>query len=153
MTEDAEGMITFTSSNNLVINCDKTAFICNKKGDHQLEIGGQTIRATNSTKLLGMEVSGDLTWTAHTEKLKKKLRQRLGVLRRLKYSVPKSALKQIAEAIFTSLIRYGIAIYCKPKLTAQDPSNTTLKELTLLQNEMLRIITGKNGVTELALRA
>ena len=90
-----------------------------------------------------MEVSGDLTWTAHTEKLKKKLRQRLGVLRRLKYSVPKSALKQIAEAIFTSLIRYGIAIYCKPKLTPQDPSNTTLKELTLLQNEMLRIITGK----------
>ena len=90
-----------------------------------------------------MEISGDLTWKEHTEKLKTKLRQRLGVLRRLKYCLPKSALKQVAEALFMSKLRYGIAVYCKPKLNEQDSTNKMLKELTVLQNEMMRIITGK----------
>ena len=76
-------------------------------------------------------------------KTKKKLRQRLGILRRLKYSLPRFALKQVAEAIFTSNMRYGIALYCKPKLREEEPSNKTLRELTLLQNKMMRIITGK----------
>ena len=143
LSQDANNMVTFASSNNLVINCDKTAFICNKKSEKQVTIGNQTIEASNSTRLLGMEISGDLTWKAHTEKLKKKLRQRLGILRRLKYSVPHAALKKIAEAIFTSLLRYGSAVYGKPKIKKEDPSNSTLKELTLLQNEMMRIITGK----------
>ena len=71
LADDASNMIAFTKANNLVINCDKTAFICNKKGENHVTVGNQDIKATHSTKLLGMEISGDLTWTAHTEKLKK----------------------------------------------------------------------------------
>ena len=48
-----------------------------------------------------------------------------------------------ADAIFTSKLRYGIATYLRPKLKIEDEGNKTLKELTILQNEMLRVITGK----------
>ena len=139
-------MIKFTTSNNLVINCDKTAFICNKfnpKNPEKITVGKDIITATQSTKLLGIEVAGDLTWTAHVEELKKKLRQRMGVLRRLKYSLPPRALSQVAEAIFTSKIRYGLALYCRPRISENDQSNGTLKQITKYQNDVMRIITGK----------
>ena len=45
-----------------------------------------------------------------------------------------------ADAIFTSKLRYGIATYMRPKLKIEDEGNKTLKELTILQNEMLRVI-------------
>ena len=48
-----------------------------------------------------------------------------------------------AEAIFTSKLRYGIATYLRPKLRQNDEGNKTLRELTVLQNDMLRVITGK----------
>ena len=36
-----------------------------------------------------------------------------------------------------------MATYLRPKLKIEDEGNKTLKELTILQNEMLRVITGK----------
>ena len=75
--------------------------------------------------------------------LRKTLKKRIGVLTRLKHLVPKESLKLAAEAIFTSKIRYGIATYLRPKLKAEDEGNQILKELTTLQNDMLRVITGK----------
>ena len=146
LTKDSDEMIKFTTSNNLVINCDKTAFICNKsnpKNPETITVGKDIITATQSTKLLGIEVAGDLTWTAHVEELKKKLRQRMGILRRLKYSLPPRALSQVAEAIFTSKIRYGLALYCRPRISENDQSNGTLKQITKYQNDVMRIITGK----------
>lgn len=102
-----------------------------------------TVVATKTTDLLGMTIQGDLKWDCHVMDLRKTLKQRIGVLTRLKHLVPKESLKMAAEAIFTSKIRYGIATYLRPKLKAEDESNQILKELTTLQNDMLRVITGK----------
>ena len=104
-------------------------------------VGADKVKSEDSTVLLGMKVSGNLKWDHHVKDLKAKLRQRLGLLRRLSHSLPKYALRQVAEGIFTSKLRYGIAVYCKPKLTDEDNSNRILRELTILQNEMIRIIT------------
>ena len=49
LADDASNMIAFTKANNLVINCDKTAFICNKKGENHVTVGNQDIKATHST--------------------------------------------------------------------------------------------------------
>ena len=102
-----------------------------------------TVMATKTTELLGMKIQGDLKWDSHVLDLRKTLKKRIGVLTRLKHLVPKESLKMAAEAIFTSKIRYGIATYLRPKLQAEDESNHILKELTTLQNDMLRVITGK----------
>ena len=71
-----------------------------------------------------------------------KLRKTLAVLRRLYYKVPVEGLKPIAEGIFNSHLRYGIILTEKPRLTSEEESNSTLKELQTLQNEMQRIILG-----------
>ena len=201
---DAEGMTTFTSSNNLVLNPGKTALIC-KGNDASIKIGHggtkeitnaqnleeqgsgpisnswsqtkaegakaendsnnerggtrirklrrstsegwtqvNTIESSRTTDLLGMTIQGDLKWDSHVTELKKTLKKRIGVLTRLKHLVPKESLKMAAEAIFTSKLRYGIATYLRPKLRQNEEGNKTLKELTVLQNDMLRVISGKN---------
>ena len=197
LERDAEGMAVFTSTNNLVLNASKTAFICKgencsvkigysgskqcetedkecqkwastdswtsteNKGESSTsnestqnepsEILGKkeswtqvsTVEASKSTELLGMKIQGDLNWDCHIEELKRKLKQRIGLLKRLRHVIPKNALKLAAEAIFTSKLRYGIASYLCPKLKDEQGSNGTLKELTVIQNDMLRAITGK----------
>ena len=72
-----------------------------------------------------------------------KLRQRIGMLRILRHHLPNEVLKLVADAIFTSKVRYGIAIYCRPKLGDENEGNHVLNELKKLQNIMLRVIAGK----------
>jgi hypothetical protein len=89
-----------------------------------------------------MRLSADLSWSDHKKALTKTLRQRIAIIRRLKYKISDEGLKVIAEGIFNSLIRYGIPLYCKPKLTNEDRSNAGLDELQVLHNEMQRTILG-----------
>ena len=39
-------------------------------------------------KLLGLEIDNELTFIPHVEKLSKKLSQRIGILKRIKYCLP-----------------------------------------------------------------
>ena len=64
------------------------------------------------------------------------------ILRRLKNKVPQSKLIIIAEAIFTSVARYGIAVYYKPRLHS-DPTCEEQTKLQVIQNKMLRLLAGK----------
>ena len=58
--------------------------------------------------------------------------------------VPKEKIVIIAEAIFNSLLRYGVAVFLKPVYDKEDlnmekqPKNTAT--LQTLQNSMLRVI-------------
>ena len=89
-----------------------------------------------------------MDWKAHIDKLLKKLNQRLGLLRRLKSKVPQSKLKIIAEAIFTSTARYGIAVYYKPWLHP-DPKCEEQRKLQVVQNKMFRLLAGKKQVDKI----
>ena len=42
------------------------------------------------------------------------LRKRIGILKRIKQKIPADKLSIIADAIFNSVIRYGIAVYLVP---------------------------------------
>ena len=70
------------------------------------------------------------------------MHQRLGILRRLKNKVPNTKLKIIAEAIFISVARYGIAVYYKPRMHG-DPTCEEQTKLQIIQNKMLRLLAGK----------
>ena len=70
--------------------------------------------------------------------------QATGLLRRIRNRVPKDKLVMIAEAIFNSKIRYGVAVFLNPVYNEEDlkmrkfPKNTTA--LQTLQNNMIRVI-------------
>ena len=51
-------------------------------------------------------------------------------------------MKPIAEGIFNSHLRYGIILTVRPRLSEDEDTCKTLKELQILHNEMQRIIMG-----------
>ena len=96
-----------------------------------MEIAGELISSVDqnatkisdrSEKLLGLQVAPSLDWGLHIEHVTKKLNHSLYILRRLRDKIPVSNLITVAEAIFVSIIRYGIAVYLKPRLH-EDPKN------------------------------
>ena len=144
--EESEAVVSHFGANNLVNNADKAALLYNKsgKGDTiSMEIAGETITSVPSEKLLGLHFSSAIDWKVHIEKTIHKLNQRLGILRRLQCKIPRSKLKIIAEAIFTSVARYGIAVYSKPRLHS-DPIGEDMHKLQVTQNKMFRLLDGKS---------
>ena len=85
-------------------------------------------------------------WSTHIDKLSIELKKRIGLLRRIRMRIPREKLVIIAEAIFNSLLRYGVAVFLKPVYDKEDlnmeklPKNTAV--LQILQNSMLRVIFG-----------
>ena len=131
---------------NLVNNPDKAALLYNskKKGQHITiqGVGGETLSSRDSEKLLGMHISSDLDWRVHIDELCRTLNQRLGMLKRIKQKVSRDKLFIIAEAIFTSKIRYGLAVYSNPRTNEWESKNEDMKSLQVMQNDMLRVIYG-----------
>ena len=64
------------------------------------------------------------------------------MLRRIKQKIIPSKLRIVAEAIFTSKMRYGLAVYGRPKFDfqAEEPMDSGLQKLQVLQNQMIRLI-------------
>ena len=106
------------------------------------DIGGETLEAKSSEKLLGMHVSANLDWKVHIEHLYKVLKQRLGLMRRIRHKIPGEKLQIIGEAIFVSKIRYGLAVYSKPRLSEDDARSPEMQKIQVLQNDMVRLIKG-----------
>ena len=88
--EEANNIIKFFNNVQLKNNPDKAALIYNSKGKGkkiEMEVGGKLLKTSESEKLLGLNINSDLTWTTHVEKLCATLKQRLGLLRRIKYKI------------------------------------------------------------------
>ena len=149
-SSEANCVINFFRSNGLVNNADKAAVLYNGKGKSEIitveNVGGEDLVSTHSEKLLGLHINADFGWSTHIDYLSIELKKRIGVLRRIKKRVPKEKIIIIAEAIFNSLLRYGVAVFLKPIYEKEDlnmekkPKNTAT--LQTLQNNMLRVIFG-----------
>ena len=146
---EADNIISFFSSNNLVNNANKAAVLYNSKGKGEnisVHIGGEILNSSCSEKLLGVHINSEFGWKTHVEKLSIDLKKRIGLLKRMKERIPKEKLVIIAEAIFNSKIRYGIAVYLNPVFDEEDLKMKRLSKyatvLQTLQNTMLRLILG-----------
>ena len=51
------------------------------------DIGGENVKSKESEKLLGVQVSANLDWNTHVNKLCTTLKQRLGLMRRIKHKI------------------------------------------------------------------
>ena len=156
-TIEANSVITFFRSNNLVNNADKAAILYNSKGKGDNitvhDIGGENLESTYSEKLLGLNLNSDFEWSTHIEKISIQLKKRIGLMRRIKRRIPKEKLVIIADAIFNSTIRYGIAVYLNPIFHEEDlkvkklSKNTSV--LQTLQNKMIIVILGVQKQTHI----
>ena len=142
---ESQSVVAHFSANNLVNNANKAALLYNNKGKAEtitMEIAGEVLKSKTSEKLLGIRVASDLGFKSHIDNLCGKMNQRLSILRRLKNKVPQDKLRIIAGAIFTSVARYGIAVYSKPRLHLE-PLREDLHKLQVIQNKMFRLLAGK----------
>jgi len=110
-----------------------------------IDLGGETIVESPSEKILGVTVSNDLKWTDHVSKVQSECNYHLQVLRRLRPVLSNPQLRTIAEGIVMSRLRY-----CLPVIGAEfvrfgddDSRSGIMQSLQLIQNEMLRIVSGK----------
>ena len=147
--EAAAEIISFFESVQLKNNPDKAALIYNSKGKEKkitLDVGGETLHTAKSEKLLGLTINPDLNWISHTDKLCASLKQRLGLLRRIKHKINSHKLQIVAESIFQSKIRYGISVYTNPKFEfnhLEQPMDPNIARLQVIQNDMMRLLVGK----------
>ena len=112
-----------------------------------MEVGGELLQSKESDKLLGVEINSSLDWSTHVDKLCSTLKQRIGLLTRAKYKVNSEKIDVIADAIFTSKLRYAIAVYSTPKFEfnnmeqAMDPN---IAKLQVIQNDLMRMQAGQS---------
>ena len=88
--EEADKIISFFQSVQLKNKPDKAALIYNSQGKEkkiEMEVGGVKLATSESEKLLGVTINSDLNWTSHVDKLSIALKQRLGLLRRIKHKI------------------------------------------------------------------
>ena len=97
-----------------------------------------TVKSKDEEKLLGLRINSSLDWKSHINYLCNILKQRIALLKRIKLRVPTETLRVIADAIFNAKLRYGIAVYFKPRLNEEDESCKIQEPLQVPQNDMLR---------------
>ena len=128
--------------NALQINLAKTAYqsfsLAHTTINPKLKIKEMSISKTDQYTYLGMTLDNKLTWKAHIDKITTRASKRLTILKRLagsKWGCARSTLNLTYKTFVLPLMIYC----CESIVTA---SQQTLKNLILVHNQALRLITG-----------
>ena len=63
-----------------------------------------------------------------------------------------SQLKTVAEGIFVSKLRYCLSLYWPIRHTEDDPRPSTLKDINVAYNKVLRLLTGNKLVDKISIK-
>lgn len=131
-------------ANKLSLNISKTSYILfgrkkiNTIPDNAetftIQIEDQILSQVNHTKFLGVVVDQKLSWKQHVEHLCLKISKSIGMINRIKFKLNRNAL----ILLYKTLI-YPHLSYCN--IIWGTASQSALKQLTILQKRIVRIIT------------
>ena len=110
-----------------------------------INVGGENIEEEDHQRILGVVVNNRLTWSDHVYgkgALLQGVNRRVGMLKRIVGYVPPKSLSQIANALVSSKVRYGISIYGDVRTEAQEPLTASSKDLQVAMNKAMRVILG-----------
>ena len=111
LEKSADDILEFMRATLLAANPDKTKFVSlGQKKENPIRVGNTFIPESNSETLLGITFNKRLTWKDHLERLVPELKSRIGILKRLSWSLPFNAMKLMVEQVFTSKLRYGLEL-------------------------------------------
>lgn len=126
-------------ANKLFINMNKTCCILfgpkivTNSLHFSINVNNNPIIRVNSTKLLGVILTSNLSWFDHILNISKKISKNLGVLNKLKYIFPYNIIKLLYNSLILPYLNYCLSLWgnsCK----------THISVLTKLQNNFIRIL-------------
>ena len=104
--------------NKLSLNIGKTKFMIFhytqrniSKFIPDLHINNHVIECVKEFNFLGTIFDENLTWNSHTQKVANKISRTLGMLNRLKHTLPFSALKLLYNSLILPHLQYGILVW------------------------------------------
>jgi len=154
-----EKILQYFTGNRMVANAEKTGLLILRptlsKSEHvSISLAGTTIQESTDQKVLGVHVQNDFKYVKHIKKVKADLQYALSVLRRLRKSLGKKELSQVASGIFTSHLRYCLPVFASSYLRTgeSDAYSTLMQELQVCQNDMIRILTGNKRSERVRIR-
>lgn len=130
--------------NKLSLNTSKTQFIifCNKSKNYHrnqshVYIDEVDIRQVNHTKFLGVTIDETLNWEYHLANINNKLSKNIGILYRIKSSLPTYVLPTIYNSLILPYLQYcNIVWACKHTIL--------LNKVFITQKKAIRIVTRSN---------
>ena len=134
----------YAKQNKMKINYKKTklmVFNPSKTRDFhpKFVLNGHELELVEETKLLGLTIRSDLSWTSNTHSMVKRASKKLWCLRRLKnYGAKTEDLLDVYFKQVRCLLEYAVAVW-EPSLTAEDSI-----KIERVQKCALAIILGQN---------
>ena len=147
---DAKNVLSFMASNGLSANAKKITFIIFNQGKQDakkdkitIKVGNENITQETNAKLLGVTIDDNQKW--HTQiygigGLLSSLNSRLFMIRRLRNALNKESIIKIADSLYTSKLRYGLALYGKIRWNEEDVRTQEFKDIQKNQNKLLRYL-------------
>ena len=103
--------------------------------DRLIKIGETPIKQVSETKFLGIIIDDKLTWNPQIQYLRRKLSSSIGILNRIKDSIPISLHKNLYHTLFESHLCYGITSW-------GGVTESKLQPLFKIQKRCIRILFG-----------
>ena len=143
LQEELTLITNWATNNKMALNKTKSMLICSKPKQHQLNkekktiqllIDGNSVENVSLVKLLGLHLDSNLSWDVHVENTCKKIRKRLGLLKRSKKLLTRQARVTFYKAIIQPVMDYGACVWGDTAVKHADA-------MPLLQKRAARIIT------------
>ena len=139
LEKSAEEILNFMQASHLAANPSKTNFLYfGGKKQKPLSVGGTMIEEGTEETLLGITFNKRLSWKNHMSNLKPQLLQRIGILRRLRMTLPAGVMCQMIDPVFTSKLRYALELVTN----CDAESDSLLKELHALHRKAMKAALG-----------
>ena len=138
INEEIDKIFNWFCINKLSINPDKTKYMIFKTKQKNipihnlptLRLNGAILERVNKFLYLGTFLDENLTWEAHINYISNKISKSIGILRRLKFTVPKHILNTIYHSLIHPHLNYSTLTW-----------GFNLDRIDKLQKQSIRIIT------------
>src|SRR6218665_829132 len=109
--------------------------------NQRLFIDNIQLTRVSKVKFLGVIIDEHLTWKPHIDHVKSKVTKIVGVMYRLKGSLPKHSLKLLYTALLSPYLHYCMVVWAGGHFNI-------LKSIHVLQKRAIRIICGAHYLAE-----
>ena len=141
INEELVNLNDYFKANKLKLNAEKTKVVCFRKKGHKIEhenlnikLDGTTLKVEKNATFLGITLDEHLTWENHCNIVANKMSRNMGVLNRVKKTLPTASLLTIYNSLIASHMFYGLEVW-------GSAAAKNLKRISSIQKKAIRVIT------------